>query len=346
MKGVKMKKLFLWLIVISMITVFSLVGCKAGEEAAEEVEEGYKIAWVPAVMGVPYFNLENDGFEEALSALGDEVIYVGPETGTAEETNEVLEALLMQGVDGINFVPTDPSAHIPICQDLREAGIVLVENASDLMGENVDFHAFIMDNRDMTRKMLDSMAELIDWEGEFAIISASITSAVQNEQLEYFDEFLQEDQYSKMELVAVEYSDDIRDKAIEQAKALLISYPNLKGIIGTTSTAMPAAGMVIQDQGLVGQIKITGSGLPSESAEYIRSGAIDEIFLWDVTDLGIFMALVTRALVTGELTGAVGETIDMSDYELPVYEIEKENQLIFGEIYLINKDNIDDWDHI
>lgn len=47
-----------------------------------------------------------------------------------------------------------------------------------------------------------------------------------------------------------------------------------------------AAGKVLTDKGLAGQVILTGLGLPSEMADYIHNGVCPYMYLWNPVDLG------------------------------------------------------------
>ena len=52
------------------------------------------------------------------------------------------------------------------------------------------------------------------------------------------------------------------------------SYPDLKAIIAPTSVGIVAAAQAVTDAGKVGQINVTGLGLPSEMAGHVKSGRV------------------------------------------------------------------------
>ncbi len=354
-----MKKITIYLLVMAVVITMVLTGmsCKVADEAvadeavadeaaadeaaADEKKGPFKIAWVPSVMGIPYFNAEHEGFVEALEPLGDEIIYIGPEKGTSEETLEILNNLLIQKVDGINFVPTDPTAQNLVCDDLREAGVKIVENASTMMLGHADMHAYIVSNREFMQVMVDSAAELMNFEGEFGVVSAASTSALQIEWIKELEDILKDAKYSKMKLLPVTYGDELIEKSYNEAMGLVKSYPDIKLLMPIASPAATAVGKFITDEGLIDEIAVVACGLPSQNVEYITNTAIDDLFLWDIRELGYFNALVTRALITGEITGAVGEKVVLG--KLGEYTIQEENRLTYGKIIKVTKDNIDQW---
>ena len=126
-------------------------------------------------------------------------------------------------------------------------------------------------------------------------------------------ETLEEEQYSNIDLVSVVYGDDLRDKSTSETEALLLQFPNLKGIVSPTTVGIAAAGKVLSDRGLSGEIALTGLGLPSEMATYIQNGVSPAMFLWNPIDVGYAAGLTAKALVEGEITGEVGDSFDAGD---------------------------------
>ena len=156
-----MKKILLWLVVISVIFVFSFIGCKpavetAGEsEQAEEepaVEEAEEVEAEPAVeeaeevfkIGVIYLFLRDEYFQGVQSHFQR----VADETENAElleidgdfnveKYAKATEDMIAAQVDGVIYCTFDPAAAVPQIREMQEAGIeVLVYNIR--AGEGVD----------------------------------------------------------------------------------------------------------------------------------------------------------------------------------------------------------------
>ena len=78
--------------------------------------------------------------------------------------------------------------------------------------------------------------------------------------------------HTGVKLDAVVYGDDQTDKSYREAQGLFKSYPNLKVIVAPTTVGVAAAAKAVQDEHKVGQIYVTGLGLPSEMAGHVHSG--------------------------------------------------------------------------
>ena len=86
-------------------------------------------------------------------------------------------------------------------------------------------------------------------------------------------------------MVATVYGDDLSDKSYREAQGLMASYPNLKAIIAPTTVGILASCQAVTDAGKIGEINVTGLGLPSEMAGCVDSGATKSFAIWNPIDL-------------------------------------------------------------
>src|SRR5699024_2065774 len=101
---------------------------------------------------------------------------------------------------------------------------------------------------------IEAVAEMMDYEGEFAILSATSQATNQNLWIEWMETELENSEYDDMELVEIAYGDDLRDKSVSETEALLKSYPDLKAIVSPTTVGLAAVSKVITDNDLQGEI--------------------------------------------------------------------------------------------
>ncbi len=105
------------------------------------------------------------------------------------------------------------------------------------------------------------------------------------------------------------YGDDQTDKSYREAQGLFKSYPNLKAIVAPTTVGIAAAGKAVVDEKRVGQVYVTGLGLPSEMAGHVKSGAVKSFAIWNPIDLGYSSIYAAHAFVKGTVKGTKGEQI-------------------------------------
>ena len=78
--------------------------------------------------------------------------------------------------------------------------------------------------------------------------------------------------------------------------------PNLKAIIAPTTVGILAASQAVTDAGKIGQINVTGLGLPSEMAGAVESGATISFAIWNPIDLGYAATMLAVNIKKGAAT--------------------------------------------
>lgn len=294
--------------------------------------------------GNPYGEKMMDGFKDAITELGHEVITKAPDQPTAEAQIQMIEELISQKVDSIAIAANDPDALQPALTKAMKAGIQVLSLDSAVNDQSRKVHVNQADPERIGRTLIQGVSEMIGGEGEIAILSATSQATNQNLWIEWMKKELEDPQYSHIKLVKVAYGDDLRDKSVSETEALLKSYPNLKGIIAPTTVGIAAAGKVLTDKGLKGKVQLTGLGLPSEMAEYIENGVCQWMYLWNPIDVGYMTGYTAEALVSGAITGAVGDSFTagkLGDKE--VIADGNGTQIMLGDPFKFDTSNIGEW---
>ena len=145
--------------------------------------------------------------------------------------------------------------------------------------------------------------------GQVALLSATTTSTNQNTGMEEMNKVM--GNYPDIEVVATVYGDDLADKSYREATALMQTFPDLDAIIAPTSVGIVAAAQAVVDAGKVGQVNVTGLGLPSETAGAIASGASKSFAIWNPVDLGYSATMLAYELSQNGVEAAPGSEIPM-----------------------------------
>jgi len=308
-------------------------------------DEEHSIALVVKNVGNPFFDAAERGALAACEELGYSLIFMGPPTPTIEGQIEIIENLIAQRVDAICITANDADALVPVMQRAMDAGILAISWDSPVNPDGRLLNVNQADFELIGRLQVQAIAEMIDYEGEIAILSAGATMTNQNIWIEWMQEELKEPEYENMELVTIVYGDDLREKSYNEAMGLFKSYPDLKGIISPTTVGIGATGKAITDAGLIGQVQLTGLGLPSEMAEWIQNGACEAMFLWNPVDLGYLTAYVAGLILDGTINGEVGETFVAGQMgERTITEAEDGGlEVLLGPPFRFDASNIDEW---
>ena len=297
------------------------------------------IAMMPKSKGNAYFISCKHGADRAAKELGFELLFDGPTDSNAAKQNEIVENWITLGVDVITVAAENKQGISTALRKAQKQGIKVITFDADALPDARSFFVNQATPQGIASGLMDEAARLCGAEGEFAIISATLTAGNQREWLKYIDERLAE-KYPKMKLVAVRPCDDLKDKAQSEATALMSANPRLKLLMAICSPGVPGAAEAVKQAGKIGQVKVIGLGLPSENRRYVHEGVTDSVMLWKTEDLGYLTIYAAAAVARDELKpGATSFTAG----SLGTFEIKGDN-ILLGQPFIFNRSNIDQFD--
>ncbi len=319
-------------VVVSL--VMALVLCGTFSAFAKE----WKIAFIPKLIGIPYFNAMEKGGLQAEKDLGIKFIYTGPTTADSAKQIEMIDNLITQGVDAIAVAPNDPVAIAPIIKKAKEKGIVVL--TSDTDGALDVRQVFVNQAKEegIANTIIDELAKQMDEKGQLAVISCGPTAWNLNTWILHQNARLA--QYPDMELLTVRYAGEDVQNGIRVALDTISAFPDLKGLIGECSTSAPAVAEAIKQAGKSGQIKGIGISVPSMMRSYVKEEVIESFVLWDPVKLGYLTIWAARELLEGK---EFAEWTDVPNVGKVEYVADKK-MLVLGPPTVFTKENVDNYD--
>jgi rhamnose transport system substrate-binding protein len=293
------------------------------------------IAMMPKAKGDQYFISCRQGAEEAAKELGVELLWDGPTELDPAKQNEVVEAWITRGVDVIAVSVENKVGISTVLRKARAKGIKVITWDADAEKDSRDFLINQATPQGIGYALTDGAAKVLNNKGEFAIITASLSAANQNEWIKYINERLAQ-KYPDIKLVVTRPSDGDRDRAFSETQTVLKVYPNVKLIMAIAAPAVPGAAEAVNQSGRT-DVKVTGLSLPNMCKDYVHAGVIDHIVLWNTLDLGYLTVYAGNALATGQLKP--GDK-NVSAGKLGKIEV-VDDEVRLGAPFVFNKENID-----
>ena len=293
------------------------------------------IALMPKAKGDPYFVSCKQGADEAAKELGVELLWDGPTDLDPAKQNEVVEAWITRGVDVIAVSVENKVGISTVLRKAKERGIKVITWDADAEPDARDFLINQATPQGIGYTLTDEAARILNNKGEFAIITASLSAANQNEWIKFIKERLAQ-KYPDLKLVAIQPSEGDRDRAFAETQTLLKVYPNVKLIMAIAAPAVPGAAEAVQQSGRK-DVKVTGLSLPNMNKSYVHAGIVESVVLWNTVDLGYLTVYAGKALMTGELKPTDKE---LRAGRLGVVEV-ADGEVRLGAPFIFNKDNID-----
>lgn len=317
---------FLMLLVLLML---SLSGLALAENPAP------KIAFVPKLTNQPWWERAIDGVKQWSQDNNLEVIIKGPTEADPAAQVQIITDIVNQGVDILCVAPLDYESCENILKQARDKGIIVITHESVGI-VNADYNLEAFSEAGLGATMMDNLAKMMGEEGEYITMAGYVTMA---SHMNWINAAVarQKEAYPKLVLVdetPVESEIDA-ERAYEVTKELMKKYPNLKGILGTSSFDSLGAARAIEEMGLIGKLFAISVGLPSEAGEYLERGSLEVVCLWDPYWSNYLMPSVGLKMWNGE-TIETGLDLGVDGYR----NCTVSGNVIMGEGWLeITKDN-------
>ncbi|HWA11375.1 MAG TPA: substrate-binding domain-containing protein [Opitutaceae bacterium] len=327
------------LLLRSFLLVGLLLSAVAPVASAAAANQKLVVAMLPKAKGNAYFISCKAGAEKAAKELGVELLFDGPTDSNAAKQNEIVENWITLGVDVIVAACENKEGISTALRKAQKQGIKVVTYDADALPDSRSFFVNQATPEGIGYTLMDEAARLMNDEGEFDIITASLTASNQQEWTKYIKARLAE-KYPKIKLAGERPCDDMKDKAQSEATAMMSANPNLKLIMAICSPGVPGAAEAVKQAGKTGKVKVIGLGLPNENKRYVHEGVTDSVILWNTMDLGYLSIYAGVAVAKNELKA--GAT-SFKAGSLGTFEIKGDN-ILLGKPFIFNKANIDQFD--
>jgi rhamnose transport system substrate-binding protein len=311
-------------------------GAKVAGPTAANPGRSLRMGMMPKLMGIGYFNACRKGADEAAGELGITLTFDGPPVDKVELQTQMIDEWIALDYDIIAVAPNDPEVIAPALKRARDAGIITLTWDADANPKSSGRDAFVNQApvQAIGDMLVDMMAAATDGKGKTVIVTGSATAPNQNAWMAVMERRMKA-KYPEMLLLQTLVPEEDQNRARQMTLDVLNAHPDLSGIWGITSVALPAVAEAVQQAGKSGKVYVTGLSLPSTVKPYVRDGTIDRFVLWNPVDLGYLTVHVARQLALDKLTPGNQTFGRLHDIQV------RDGEVILGAPLVFDKTNID-----
>jgi rhamnose transport system substrate-binding protein len=284
------------------------------------------VGFVPKTATDSYFHEAMRGAQVAQQELGGDLVQDAPDTSTPDAQIPFIESMISRRV-GVIAISSNGDAIIPAIRKAQQAGIKVITYDSP-----VDPSAGILfvnqaDTDSIGKALLENLGELINYSGEYVIISSTPTAGNQNAWIAAIKKYNADAKYAGMKLDNIAYGQEQTDINTQQANAMMQAYPNVKGMIVPAGLGFGAVTDAVRAARKLGQIKITGLAPVSKIRPDIQAGRVGDVW-WHVGDLGYLTYYTAQLLAQCKIQGNPNDSFTAG--KLGKYTVTAEKQVILG----------------
>lgn len=298
-----------------------------------------RVAFIPQIVGIPYFNAMETGGKEAAARFGVDFIYTGPTTTSPTDQLRILTSLINQGVEAISISVLDASSVDPVFQQAKMKGLHIFTSDSDAPNSQREIYVAQALDEDLGYTIIDELAKRIGGKGKVGIVSGEATATNLNTWIKFMQERVRA-KYPDIQLLPPRYAGGTAQRAFQLATDLMTANPDLRGLIGVASTTCPGVGQAIEAAGKIGQVVGTGYCSPNTARSFLKSGAMGFTVLWDPKELGYLTVWAGLQLITGK---GFASTNDVPGLNRSIRFFPDKKILLLGPPAVFTKENVDNF---
>lgn len=298
-----------------------------------------KVAFVPQIVGIPYFNAMESGGKRAAEKLGVEFIYQGPVDTNPVDQMQIVQNLINQGVDAVSVSVLDASSIAPVVDAAKAKNVKLFTSDSDAPKSGRALYVAQATDEGLGFAIIDEMVKRVGDNAKIGIVSGEATASNLNAWIGFMKERVKA-RYPNLKLLEPQFAGGTAQRAAQIATDLITANPDLKGLIAVASTTCPGVAQAIETAGKIGKVIGTGYCSPNTARAYLKSGAFGYSVLWDPDDLGYLTVWAGKQLIDGK---AIPPSTTPEGMTYPVTFDSKTGILLLGDPAVFTAANVDNY---
>ena len=309
---------------------FAAAGCgssSGGSPAASTpTAKHYSVTFIAGTTGDNFYTTMNCGAQQEAAKLGMTYQYTGASTWGAPQQIPYVQSVTAAHPDAVLIAPTDTTALVTPMQNMKSAGIKVVEVDTTITGgisQGIAISKISSDNLKGGQEAADALAGLINDTGTVMVINVQAGISTTDARQQGFTQEMAS-KYPNITVLQTQYDNDSATTAASILESTYAAHPELNGVFAANVLTAEGVSTGITHVGATGKIKDVSFDAEPTDITALTSGTIDALIAQEPAQEGIdgvdqaYAALtgkpVTPSIQTGLVTITAANQASMSKY--------------------------------
>lgn len=267
---------------------------------ADGAGQGKKLALILGTKGDPFYITMSCGAQSEAKRLGASLNVQGANEWAASEQIPIVNSVTAQHPDAVLIAPTDSHALINPMQQMKNAGIKVVEVDTTVTDSSIAVSSISSDNVEGGQVAAKALASLVGDKGSVVVINEQPGISTTDARAQGFNEAMKA--FPNIKVLPIQYDQDSVTTAASLVSSELAAHPDLDGIFAINTLTAEGVGTGIRQAGATGKIKVVGFDASPQSVQQLQSNVVQALVAQEPYQEGVLGVDQAVDSLTGQPT--------------------------------------------
>lgn len=256
-----------------------------GGSAGTSGTKSYKVTLIAGTTADNFYVTMNCGAQAEAKKLGVTYNFTGPNHFDAPTQIPVVNTVTAQHPDAVLIAPTDVSALIQPMQQMKSAGIKVVEVDTHVNDSSISVSRIASDNTKGGQLAADTLAQLVGSKGTVMVVNVNPGISTTDARDQGFHQEMAA-KYSNINVLPTQYDNDDQAKAAQILTSTYAAHPDLVGIFAANTISAEGVATGIRNASATGKIKTVGFDAEPQSVQDLNNDVVQALIAQQPARIG------------------------------------------------------------
>lgn len=247
--------------------------------------KSYKVTLIAGTTADNFYVTMNCGAQAEARKLGVTYNFTGPNHFDAPTQIPVVNTVTAQHPDAVLIAPTDVSALIQPMQQMKAAGIKVVEVDTHVSDSSISVSRIASDNTRGGRLAADTLAQLVGSRGTVMVVNVNPGISTTDARDQGFHTEMAA-KYPNITVLPTQYDNDDQAKAAQILTSTSAAHPDLVGIFAANTISAEGVATGIRNASATGKIKTVGFDAEPQSVQDLSNDVVQALIAQQPAKIG------------------------------------------------------------
>jgi ribose transport system substrate-binding protein len=243
------------------------------------------------------------GAKSEAAKLGYSINVQGPADFAAPEQIPIVNAVTAQHPGAVLIAPTDTQALIAPMQQMKTAGIKVVQVDTTVSDSSIASASISSDNKQGGAKAADALAKLVGSKGSVVVMNEQPGVSTTEQRIQGFTQEIKK--YPNIKLLPTQFVGDNPAKAAQAITALYAAHSDLAGVFATNVLVAQGVDTGLKTAGAASKVKIVGYDADPTQIADLKSGIVEALIAQEPFQEGVDGVQQAVNALTGKPTQSI-----------------------------------------